>query len=38
VAIGHAELMIRWPDRNMTAMYQHPNEFNSRGKPDEVWR
>lgn len=38
VAIGHAELMIRWPDRNMTAMYQHPNEFSSRGKPDEVWR
>lgn len=38
VAIGHAELMIRWPDRNMTAMYQHPNEFNDQGKPDEVWR
>lgn len=38
VAIGHAELMIRWPDRNMSATYQHPTEFSERGKPDEVWR
>lgn len=38
VAIGHAELMIRWPDRNLVASYQHPNEFADRGKPDEVWR
>jgi len=38
VAIGHAELMIRWPDRDMSAMYQHPTEFSDRGKPDEVWR
>lgn len=38
VAIGHAELMIRWPDRNMSATYQHPQTYNERGKPDEVWR
>lgn len=38
VAIGHAELMIRWPDQNLSAMYQHPSEFAADGKPDEVWR
>ena len=38
VAIGHAELMVRWPDRDMAATYQHPNEFASQGKPDDVWR
>lgn len=38
VAVGHAELMVRWPDRDLVATYQHPNEFTDRGKPDNVWR
>lgn len=38
VAVGHAELMVRWPSRDLVATYQHPNEFTDRGKPDDVWR
>lgn len=38
VAIGHAELMIRWPDENLQATYQHPSEFWQDGAPDNVWR
>ena len=38
VAVGHAELMVRWPNRDLVATYQHPNDFVERGKPDDVWR
>lgn len=38
VAIGHAELMIRWPDSNMAATYQHPIDYSSNGKPEDVWK
>jgi hypothetical protein len=38
VAIGHAELMIRWPDHNLGVIYQHPSEFDKRGTPEGVWR
>lgn len=38
VAIGHAELMVRWPDRDLSATYQHPSEFWEAGKPDNIWR
>lgn len=38
VPIGHAELMVRWPDINMESMYQHPSEFYEKGKPESVWK
>jgi hypothetical protein len=38
VAVGHAELMIRWPGQDMKAIYQHPSEFWSDGKPEGVWK
>lgn len=38
VAVGHAELMIRWPGHDMKAIHQHPSEFWKSGKPDEVWK
>ena len=38
VAIGHAELMIRWPDKNLEVMYQPTSEYNSTGVPEGVWR
>lgn len=38
VPIGHAELMVRWPGRDLTATYQHPSEFWEKGKPGDVWR
>lgn len=38
VVVGHAELMIRWPDENFETMYQHPTEFYTEGPPSKVWR
>jgi SAM-dependent methyltransferase len=38
VAIGHAELMVRWPGRDLQAIYQPIREFNdTRRGPDDVW-
>ena len=38
IAVGHAELMIRWPGPDLDAIYQHPADFWASGKPDDVWR
>lgn len=38
VAIGHAELMIRWPGEDLQAIHQHPSEFWADGKPKGCWR
>lgn len=38
IAVGHAELMIRWPGRDLQAIYQHPNEFWESGKPEDTWQ
>lgn len=37
VPVGHAELMIRWPDKDIRAIHQHPNDFWKNGKPEDVW-
>jgi hypothetical protein len=38
IPIGHAELMIRWPDVNLEAMHQHPSEYWETGKPEQSWK
>ena len=38
VSIGHAELMVRWPGRDLAAIHQHPTEYWETGKPSEAWR
>ena len=38
VAIGHMEIMLRWPGRDFCAFHQHPSDFNNNGAPDEVWQ
>lgn len=38
VAIGHLELMIRWPDRQFRALHQHASEWAASGKPEGAWR
>lgn len=38
VAIGHAELMIRWPGADLQATYQHPSEYWDTGKPEGSWK
>lgn len=38
VAIGHAELMCRWPGKDLQAIYQPMGEFNKTGKaPEGTW-
>ena len=38
VAIGHAELMIRWPSVDFEITFQHPTEFKHGGLPEDIWR
>lgn len=37
IAIGHMEVMARWPGKDLQAFFQPMNEFNRRGAPDGVW-
>lgn len=37
VPVGHAELMVRWPGRDLKAIYQHPSDFWAHGKPEDAW-
>ena len=37
VPIGHAEMMLIWPDKDFGVCYQHPSKFYDEGKPKEVW-
>ena len=38
VAVGHAELMVRWPDENLSPIYQHPSDFYKNGPPSGTWK
>lgn len=38
VVVGHAELMVIWPDQNFEPIYQRPAEFFESGAPREVWK
>jgi Methyltransferase domain len=37
VPIGHAELMVRWPDINLQVHYQSVSDFQQKGVPEECW-
>lgn len=39
IAIGHAELVITWPDQRLKAVYQYPSHFWGEGgrRPKEAW-
>jgi hypothetical protein len=39
VAIGHAELVITWPDQRLKAIYQYPTHYWEAGgkRPPEAW-
>ncbi len=36
--IGHAELMITWPDKEMNPIHQYPADFHEHGAPLEAWQ
>lgn len=39
IPVGHLEMMVRWPDAQLRAVYQHPNDFKTTaGPPRFVWR
>lgn len=38
VAIGHGEMVIRWPDINLEAFYQSTAEWQTDGAPEGVWK
>lgn len=38
VAIGHAELMVRWPGEDLQVFFQSMTEFNASGVPEGVWQ
>jgi SAM-dependent methyltransferase len=38
VAIGHAELMVRWPGEDLRPIHQHPSDYHAGGKPAGIWR
>ena len=38
VPVGHLEVMVRWPGRDMHATWQHPSDYHATGKPGDVWR
>lgn len=37
VVIGHLELSIRWPGRNLETVWQHTSDFNNKGKPKNAF-
>lgn len=39
VSIGHAELVITWPNQRLKAIHQYPNDYWSNGgrRPPEAW-
>lgn len=38
LAIGHLELVIKWPDMNMEPSYQMTSHYQENGKAPDVWR
>lgn len=38
VVVGHLELMIKWPTRNLKTIHQRVAEFWNDGPPEGVWK
>lgn len=38
VAIGHAELQVRWPDINLEVFHQSMTDWQTDGAPEGVWQ
>ena len=37
VPIGHAELLVKWPDINLQTFHQSMTDFQQKGVPEECW-
>jgi hypothetical protein len=38
VVVGHLQLMVTWPDKELKPIYQHPVDFREHGRPDNAWK
>ncbi len=38
VVIGHSELMVTWPDKELNPIHQYPSDFHEKGLPEAVWQ
>lgn len=38
IAVGHLELMVKWPDVDLGPIYQTTSEFHEKGKPANAWK
>ena len=38
IAVGHLELMIRWPGKNFAPIFQLPKDYQKDGAPKDVWK
>lgn len=38
VPIGHAELLVKWPDINLETFHQSMTDFQRTGVPEDVWK
>ena len=38
VVIGHCELMVSWPGKDLKPTHQHIEDYNLNGRPAHVWR
>ncbi len=38
VPVGHCDLMIRWPNNDLEASYQHTSDYRKSGVPGDLWR
>jgi hypothetical protein len=38
VVVGHCELMVKWPGRDLGVIHQRVAEFWNDGPPKDIWR
>lgn len=38
VPIGHAELLVKWPDINLHTFHQTMTDFQTKGVPEDCWQ
>lgn len=38
VAIGHMELLVKWPDINLNTFHQPVSDYQTNGVPEECWK
>lgn len=38
IVVGHAQMVISWPDRHLETIHQYAPQWESEGKPENAWR